>query len=205
MNNDLVVLVPDKNTRFVLNGLLARCHAFKIRPITYKIYIHPQRDPGVFHHGAEFLRSFSTQFEKALIFLDREGTGQEDKTVEEIENIIKYKTEKVGWQSKIEVIVFDPELEIWAWVQSPHLAENMGWENLKALKSFISDQGLWRLSNPKPKRPKEAIEVALKEKRIPRSSAIYKKIAETVNFDGCQESSFLKFKQILQNWFSDKR
>ncbi len=198
---DLVILVPDKNTQFVLEGLLSRTYALKIKKIDYQIYIHPERDPGVFNRGAEFLRPLRLQFDKALVFLDREGSGQENKTSEEIAQIIKDKAEKFGWQNRVEIIVFDPELEIWAWVKSPHLARNLGWNSLSELKSFISQNGFWDVNHPKPNRPKEAIEIALREKHIPRSSAIYKKIAGAVNFNQCQESSFLKFKQILQNWF----
>ncbi len=201
MSNDLVILVPDKNTQFVLNGLLSRTRALKIRKIQFQIYVHPERDPGVFHKGAQFLRSFHSQFEKALIFLDREGSGQEDKSAEEIENIIKTNAEKTGWRDRIEIIVFDPELEIWAWVQSPLLAKHLGWNSLKEMKSFIQEKGFWTPSNLKPQRPKEAIEAALREKRIPRSSAIYRKIAESVKFDDCVDPSFAKFKNTLQKWF----
>lgn len=199
---DLIILVPDKNIKFVLDGLLPRYHSFGIRELTYDIYIHPLRDPGVFLHGAEFLRSFQTQYHKAFVFLDKEGSGQENKTSIEIEEIIKSRVETFGWRNKIEVIAFDPELEIWAWVQSPHLATHLGWENLQLLVSFIQDKGFWELGHRKPERPKEAIEAALKEKRIQRSSAIYKRIAETVSFAQCQEPSFVKFKEILINWFA---
>ena len=166
---DLIILVPDKNTKFVLDGLLPRYHAFGIRQLTYDIYIHPLRDPGVFLHGAEFLRPFQRQYDKAFIFLDKEGSGQENKTTNEIVELIKSDAETMGWRNRIEVIVFDPELEVWAWVQSPHLATHLGWENLQLLVSFIHEKGFWQSGRPKPERPKEAIETALKEKRIQRS------------------------------------
>jgi hypothetical protein len=54
---------------------------------------------------------------------------------------------------------------------------------------------------PKPRRPKEAFEAALKEKRIQRSSAIYKQIASKASSRGCRETSFLQFQEILQRWF----
>ncbi len=200
--NDLLLLVPDKNTKFVLDGLLTRHLAFHIKKLKYEIYIHPQRDPGVYRHGADFLRGFYKQYEKAIIFVDREGTGQEVKTAGEIEADIKSNAEKAGWKGRIEVIVLDPELEIWAWVQSPHLAINLGWKNFRELKVFVNSHGYWENGQAKPTRPKEAMEIALREKRIPRSSAIYKKIAETASFAHCQEPSFLKFKKTLIKWFA---
>lgn len=39
-------------------------------------------------------------------------------------------------------------------------------------------------------------------KGIPRSSSIYQDIAERVSVNRCQDPSFLRFKTILQNWFT---
>ncbi len=203
MNQDLVVLTPDKNTRFVLLGLLSRPQALQIQPLSYDIYIHPQRDPGVYHDAANFLRNFINQYNHALVFLDREGSGQEDKSAETIRDEIKTSVERNGWQGRAEAIVFDPELEIWAWVDSPYLATHLEWPNLSDLQAFIKDAGWWQTDAPKPYRPKEAIESALREKRIPRSSAIYREIATSVGFTSCTDRAFQRFMLTLQEWFSE--
>ncbi len=198
---DLVILVADKNTQFVLEGLLQRPFALNIRQINYDIFIHPMRDPGVYNNAAQFLRPFINQYRYALVSLDREGSGQEDKEAAQISAEIQKDLNRNGWQDRCEVIVFDPELEIWAWVNSEHLAQNLGWPNVRDLKEFIQGKGIWTTGRSKPERPKEAIEHGLREKGIQRSSAIYKKIAERVSFRGCEDRSFLRFTSVLRRWF----
>jgi hypothetical protein len=202
VKKDLIILVPDKNTKYVLDGLLPRYHALGIRPICYDIYIHPQRNPGIYNFAFNFLLPFHAQYSYSLVFCDKEGSGQDKKTSEEIAHEIKSKFDLTKWENRVEIIVFNPELEILAWVDSPHLAANLEWSTFLSLQKFVQQQGFWKHQSLKPNRPKEAIEIALKEKKIPRSSAIYKKIAEEVSFKNCQEESFIKFKYILKLWFA---
>ena len=56
------MLVADKNTQFVIEGLLSRREALAIRPFHYDIYIHPQHDPGVYHQAPSFLEVFQNQY-----------------------------------------------------------------------------------------------------------------------------------------------
>ncbi len=204
MKKELVILAADKNTQFTLQGLLTRHQAFRMRILAkedFDIYVHPLRDPGVFNEAAAFLRPYQDQYQYALVFLDREGSGQEKKTADQIAEEIKINLERNGWTGRAEVIVLDPELEIWAWVNSPHLAKHTGWENLNSVMDFLKNQGLWEPDGLKPNRPKEAFESLLREKRIQRSSAIYKKIAVDAGFRDCTDPSFLKFKTVLAEWF----
>lgn len=202
MIKDLILLVADKNTQFALDGLLQRHVALQIRPIEYDIYIHPLRDPGVYREASDFLRPFHRQYRYAVVFLDREGSGQENKPASTIEQEIKTGLERNGWQNRAESVVFDPELEIWVWVNSRKLATYTGWDNLQALLDFMQNGGYWATNSPKPQRPKEAFEEALREKRIQRSSAIYKRIASDVDFQGCREPSFERFRCVLRDWFN---
>lgn len=198
---DLIILVADKNIQCVLEGLLPRHHALKICPVNFDVFVHPLRDPGVYRESADFLRPFQNQYQYALVFLDREGSGQEEKSARQIADEIKMKLEINGWKDRTEAIVFDPELEVWAWVQSQHLAVNTGWKDLTSLELFLRNQGYWENTSSKPHKPKEAFESALRGKRFQRSSSIYKKIASEASFQGCREPSFLKFKEVLRKWF----
>lgn len=111
---DLVALVADKNTHFVLHGLLPRYRVLGISSLTYDIYSHPQRDPGVYQQAVNFLRPLQNLYRYALVFLDREGSGQEHKTAAQISEELKTNLERNGWLARAEAVVFDPELEIWA-------------------------------------------------------------------------------------------
>jgi hypothetical protein len=55
----------------------------------------------------------------------------------------------------------------------------------------------------KPADPKAAVEKALVAARKPRSSALYRELAENVNLDRCQDPSFIKLKSTLRNWFGE--
>ncbi len=201
MPKDLIVLVADKNAKFTLDGLLGRYQALNIHAIQYKIFIHPKRDPGVYNESVEFLREFISDYHHALVFLDREGSGHESDTADEISLKIRTDLERNGWRNRVEVIVFDPELEIWAWVDSPHLAEHVEWPDVSSIRSFLIQKGFWKEGKFKPDRPKEAFESLLKEKGIPRSSSIYKEIAQSVRFRHCTDPAFQQLQQTLRNWY----
>jgi len=201
---DLLVLVPDKNVQIGMGALLSRHQSLNIRQITFDIFVHLHRDPGVYHGAGNFLKLFSQKYLYALVFIDREGSGQENKPAENIALEIKTSLESAGWANRVEVIVFDPEFEIWVWTESPHTAYALGWKSYSELKNWLINKGLWEHNSVKPKRPKEAVEKALEEKRIPRSSSIYKEIAQKVSLNYCQDKSFIKLKNILQKWFPRK-
>lgn len=198
---DLAILVADKNTKFVVDGLFPRYQSLNMKQITYEIFVHPLRDPGVFHNAADFLRPLSNDYSYSLVFLDYKGSGQEGTHPQEIARGIKKDIERNGWPNRSEVIVLDPELEIWLWVDSPHTAGALGWNNYSELKGWIIEQGIWEQNNSKPKRPKEAVEMALKKNRIPRSSSIYLEVAQSVSLDRCQDKSFRELRDILKKWF----
>lgn len=198
---DLVVLVPDKNVYSGIDGLLSRHESLNIKQISYEIFVHPLHDPGVYDDAANFLRQFSNQYLYALVFVDYEGSGQEQTLPGDIAIKVRKEIERNGWSNRVEVIVFDPELEIWVWADSPHTASALGWNSFPGLKNWLTQQGFWAQNAAKPQRPKEAVEIALRKKRIPRSSSIYQEIAQNVSLIGCQDDSFIKFKNILQQWF----
>ena len=43
---DLIILVADKNMEHTIKGLLARPPALGIRPLSFDIRVHPERDAG---------------------------------------------------------------------------------------------------------------------------------------------------------------
>lgn len=198
---ELIVLAPDKNVRFGIEELLCRYESFDIKQISYEIFIHPYHDPGICSDAANFLRPFSNQYSYALVFLDYEGSGQEDKDPEDVVYEIKSQIEKNGWLKRVEVILFNPEFEIWVWAESPHMSNAVGWADYQSLKNWLIGQKLWKDSEPKPHTPKGALEAALRYQHIPRSSSVYQEIARHVGINKCQDASFKRLKSILQQWF----
>jgi len=200
---DLVVLVPDQNTKSGIDALLGRFCSLNLREFSFDIFIHPERDPGVYHKSCDILRGLKDNYKYALVFIDFEGSGQEKRSVEDVYNNIKSSIENCGWKDRVEVIVFNPELEIWLWVDSLHTAKALGWDSYESLKNYLISEDLWDLGRNKPYRPKEALEDVLRISRIPRSSSIYKEIASKVTLKNCSDPTFDRFKKILIRWFPE--
>ena len=199
---DLVVLVADSQQKHTVATLLTRRQpSLGIRQVTIDIdsdiFPHPERDPGVFKKAGRFLSVFAQRYQHALVLIDAEWGGL---SVEQIEEKIQDDLNKNGWEGRSAVIVIDPELEIWVWAQSPHVPRLLGmdWEGIKNLGHQM---GYWQEDETKPSRPKELLEVVLHRTRKPRSSALYRQLAGTVGLSRCQDSSFLRFREILQEWF----
>lgn len=199
---DLVVLVSDKNMRFALEGILSRPKSLQIRSIRYDIPTdYLQNDPGLLNRGHEYLRTKINLYTHTLLIFDRDGCGKENKNREQIEKIVENNLRQTGWHDRAAAIVIEPELENWVWSDSPYVNAALGWPSIPALKDWLFAQGFTFTEKQKPEKPKEAIETILHEVRKPRSSDIYKKIAETVSLARCADPAFLKLKSTLQSWF----
>ena len=198
--NDLVIVVADADMEGAVRGLLPRTKALGLQSrITFHVIRHPRRDPGVFHEAHEWLRPLKQKYRYALVMLDREGSGQERRSAQEIEQAVQRKLDRSGWKERSAVVVMDPELEVWVFSPSRHVVEIVADGDLQTFRKVL------RLaptrSDGKPRRPKETMEAILRTKRIPRSSDIYRSLAERVTLSGCRDPSFQKFRQILRTWF----
>jgi len=203
---DLVVLVADKDIEFTLKGLFSRSNSFHIQDISqnYDIFVHPQRDPGCYKGCVDFLRPFTKEYKYALVCFDHEGSGQEKRSREEIENELEKHLRDSGWEERVSVVLFEPELEIWVWGDSPQIEKILGWEDQNPnLRTWLIQNNFLQEPELKPPRPKEAMEESLRYVRKPRSSAIYQELAQNVSFRNCTDDSFQKFKKVLQSWFAE--
>ena len=199
MSADLIVLVPDADIEWTINTLLAKRHqALRIRPISFKIIRHPMRDNGVFNNPLPFLAPYLPQTEQALVILDREGSGQEgQKSATEMETELAEKLQQCWTAARICAIVLDPELEVWVWSPSPHMAAVLGVspEVLQQIKA-----GFPLIDNGKPQRPKEAMLAVLQQSKRPFSARIFQELAERVSLNS-NERAFDKLRATLQQWF----
>jgi hypothetical protein len=200
---DLAILVADKNMQSAVQGILSRPKDISIRPITSNVYIHIQRDPGCFLTSHDFLRPMLLDYAHCLVIFDRIGSGQEQKSRSELEEIVENKLSANGWSDRAKAITIDPELEVWIWSDSPEVDRCIGWQLQKLdLRSWLNEKGLWPQDSIKPSDPKKSFEKILREIKKPRSSAIYEKIAKSVSFEGCTDPAFKKFINTMQEWFA---
>lgn len=195
---DLVALVADNTMRAALENLFQRAPSFGIRPLTSDLYSHPRHDPGVLKESAVFLEPLREQYSNALVMFDREGSGQESKSAEELQDTVQSQLDRVGWADHSGVIVLDPELEIWVWSDSPHVSQILGMprSDLDRLLAQHRSPG-----NIKPSRPKELMEKVLRQSHIPRSTSLYADLARVVGIERCTDPAFLQLRSCLTKWF----
>jgi hypothetical protein len=200
---DLIFLVADKDMEHTVNGLLSRPKALGIRSgVAWDIHVHPRRDPGCLNEAHDFLRLFPAQFCHAIVMFDRAGCGREQTSCSQLSSIVLGRLAANGWGDRAQVIVLDPELEVWVWSRSPHVVCCLGWEgHASALRQWLAEQGLWPEAAPKPPKPKEAMLAALRHQQRPYSSAIYEELARKVSLEGHSEPAFASFLETLRTWF----
>lgn len=200
---DLVVLVADKNMEYSIKSILERPQSLGIKKLDFIIYPHPKRDPGCLVSSHYYLLREVNKFQHALVMFDREGCGREHKTRTELENEIEERLSSSGWGNRAAAIIIDPELENWVWSDSPELDAAIGWQGMSTpLRSWLKEKNFLADNSLKPYPPKKAFEDALKKVRKPRSSSIYKQIADRVSLKRCQDPAFLKLKEKLHQWFA---
>jgi hypothetical protein len=197
---DLVVLVADADIEHAIRGLMERPRALRIRDgITLDIFKEPNRDPGVLRQAHEFLRNFQANYQYALVIFDREGCGHANKSARQLECEVEKRLESAGWRNRCAVVVLDPELESWVFVNSPHVINIIAKGDGALYQSTLAQCN--RLPNGKPQHPKEVMEELLRKKLIPRSSSLYLELARQVSLSRCQDTSFQRFRHVLQTWF----
>jgi hypothetical protein len=201
MPTDLVLLVADKNIEHGLRGLLSRPQALGIRSVTSRTYVHPQRDPGCAQKSHEFLRQFSADYDRALVVFDHHGCGRENRVPTQLEHDVRDLLWANGWDGRAQAIVIEPELEAWVFATSPLVERCLAWPGAEPLRQWLQNKGLWSQGREKPADPKAALETVLATVGRPRWSAIYEDLARAVDFTGCQDKAFIRFKTVLQQWF----
>jgi hypothetical protein len=202
---DLLILVADSCMENAVAGLLARRRALQIRSIDYDIDVHPHRDPGCLNKADVFLRPFSESYDHAIVMLDHDGCGREEDSPEEIENDVTEQLRGTGWGDRARTLVLAPELEVWVWSDSPEVDRCLGWSGrLPDLRQWLAQKGLWREDREKPADPKPAMKAALREAGKAFSASIFRELARKVSVNRCTDRTFLRFKNILQEWFGQQ-
>ena len=201
--SDLVCLVADKNMEAALDGLLQRPQALGIRPLDYELLVHPRRDPGCFHEAPEFLRPYRSSHAHAIVLLDQAWDGSPAAQGIELQRMLEGQLDRAGLLGWAQVIVIDPELEVWLFSDSPWVEQCLGWTGqTRSLRSWLERQHLWPAEINKPADPKFAAERALYEVRKPRSSSIFRDLARNISVERCADGAFLRLKILLRQWFT---
>jgi hypothetical protein len=207
MKRDLIVVAADRAAQVMLIELLDRFPlALGLRPFTYEVIVHENRDPGCYTMGVEKLDLKAKEFEYCILIFDHEGCGAEHKSPPEIEIELEKQLTKGLWTDRNAVIVIEPELENWVWTNSIHTSAAIGWGNdREGLRSWLVAKAWLEPNEEKPKRPKEAMEASHKFKlNTPITSDTFQSIAAKASFKSCTSPSFQKFRSTITTWFQHK-
>lgn len=199
---DLFCLVADKNMEAAVSGLLGRPKSLGIREIQYYVRVHGFRDPGCFHRPHDVLKLFRSTARHAIVMLDQAWEGVPCNSSEETEESLRRRLRRVGMAAWACPIVIEPELEAWVFSGSPHVERILGWSNRgPRLRDALEARGHWQAGDEKPQDPKTAMEWALSEVRVNRTSKIYGRLARRVSTSNCTDRSFRRFRRLLRQWF----
>jgi len=199
---DLAIVVPDKNTSFLLKNILNRHQSLRIQPITFAIFEHPNRDGGVRTSGARLLEVKRHTYTHGLVVIDFEGSGVEHTlSPEQLEQRLREEVQST-WRDNGNAIVLEPEADIWTWGSDAKLQEILGWQETVGIREWLkSTHNLEFDEHDKPLRPKEAMELLVRKLRLPRSSSLYGRIAAQISLKHCSDNAFQKLRTLLQGWF----
>jgi hypothetical protein len=199
---DLVCVVADRSIEAAIEAVLGRPEAVGIRAISFETLVHPERDPGCFHEAAKLLRGYVERADHALVVLDRQWEGAPAKEASELEAMLEAGLATIGPPEWVRAVMIQPELEAWVFSDSPHVAATLGWtESTTALRHALEAEGLWEHDRAKPDDPKRAMDWALREARLPRSSSLFRSLASRVSLQRCEDPSFRRLIELLRGWF----
>jgi hypothetical protein len=199
--SDLVLLSADVDIEASLDAILQRHQSLGIRPVEVELLRHPGHDPGVFTSAQDVLRPYAESSTHALAVLDCAWDGNPCDSALDVEEHVRAALAP-DWGDRAAAIAIDPEVEMWVWSTSPHVARSLQWHgDTTSLRSWLEGRNLWAPGDPKPSDPKEAFEEACREARSPATSAMFRQILSEVSLVSCVDPAFLRLKAQLVAWF----
>jgi len=201
-----VFLVADGTMEQVVRGLLGRpdfSETFGIGAFDFELLVEREgNDPGVFRRGAEFLKPYSFTHQNALLMLDAAWEGAPKPRA--IREKLRRRMEAVWPAERFEVVVLDPELEVWIWQDDPSVERVVGFNRehgVQSLRSRLEANGWWPARQTKPPDPKGALQWALRQTKIHFSSALHREVARHAPFHRCKDPAFKLLAQTLRRWY----
>ncbi|MEP3480582.1 MAG: hypothetical protein ABJZ55_15135 [Fuerstiella sp.] len=159
-------------------------------------------DGGVFKHCHRMLQEngYMDTHERLVVMLDQQFGGELPAAEVRAEILERLKVN--GWgDDRADVVVIDPELEVWIWQDSPHVQTALGYNGTGSLRDALKDDDRWPEGSDKPNQPKDLIKQLCREHRTPYSSAIYRDVVEMVSAQHCQDPAFRQLTESLRRWF----
>lgn len=199
---NLIILTPDKDIQAVIENFLKRIPKTEtLTDFTYKVFVHPGRDPSILRKSHEFLRPFIRQYNYCIALLDFAGCGKErTDSPEDIEKLIESNLSINGWEDRCIAVCIEPEIEQWLWAGDVHIRAAVKWSKNISVREWLESKQVDYSEPGKPIEPKTAFELLLRENNIPNSSSIFAEIASKASYKKCRDRSFVKLIEKLREW-----
>jgi len=213
MKRPCLFLVADGTMEQVLIKFLSRghlegrlgCRTFDFDPRQdVKVDVrNGNTDGGIHRRAHELLRLFQRSHQNAVVMLDQKFGGQLPAAV--IREEIRHNLLHNGWSAEcVEVVVIDPELEVWLWQRrNPHIARAFRYNGAISLEEFLEAEGFWPSAAMKPAQPKDAAHLLLRRYRAGVPVVVYRLTIEHISVSGCQDPAFSRLVGALRRWFVD--
>jgi hypothetical protein len=158
-------------------------------------------DGGVHRRAHDLLRPYLPSHQNAVVMLDKKFGGQLPAAIvrdQILDNLLRN-----GWSAEcVEVVVIDPELEVWLWQRgNAHVARVFLYNGSVSLEAFLEAEGFWSAAALKPVRPKEAARLLLQRYRGGVPIVVYARIIENISVRGCRDPAFNLLAAALRRWF----
>lgn len=213
VKRDCLFLVADGAMGSVVDGFLSKghlegrlgCRQFEFdfdEDVLESPRLGLGADGGIHKHCHRMLQEngYMETHEKLVVMCDQQFGSE--RPAEEVRNEILEALRRNGWgDCRADVVVIDPELEVWIWQDSPHVEQVLGYSGAGSLRDELKHGGEWPEGNDKPCHPKELIQQLCRKYRTPYSSAIYREISELVSVKQCKDPAFQQLVATLRFWF----
>lgn len=206
MARSMLCVVPDNSIKAAIEGICSRGASLQIDSPLLQFAVHPGHDAGCFREAHEIARGYLGTVDQCIVVFDLEGCGQEVLGATAIEESVESRMRANGWANNCRAIVIEPELEAWVWSQSPVVERELGWAigSVPNLGSWLKEENWIAETQSKPSRPKEAFLAAIRKVKKAQSPAIFKRLAQGVSLEQCEDRSFLRLRETLKEWFSQE-
>lgn len=181
------------------------CARFAIDPDSEQDFfkVPGENDQSVWKFAHEHLSPFRETHERSLVLLDE--SFDPSPGAAQIHADICRSLIQAGWdRARFEVIVIQPMLESWLWMDSDHVAKAFGCQDYAVLRDRLIAEGLWQAGNPKPSELKAARDRAARLGNSKSGRTVFRNVFSAVSrraFDRCEEPGFKLLRQTLQDWF----
>jgi len=212
MMRDCVFLLADSTMAEVIDGFLSRGHlegrigcrtfAYEYQADVVVDVAHGNTDGGVHRRAHQILREhgYVTTHQHAVVVLDQKFGGQ--RPAAEVREEILRNLRANGWPGdRSEVIVIEPELEVWMWQDSVHVEAAVGYRRPPSLRDFLGRDDLWPRGDAKPPQPKTLLKSVCRHNAVPYSAAVHREIAENIRVKDCRDDAFRRLVDTLRRWF----